>query len=146
MSRFPERLAAAGWDERKIQSDRLLVLADADATLAKFMDGELPSATAFEAVMGGLLDRVAERFPRARIRVFGEMVDLLAERAQTEAAVKLEQLWNELARRRSFSLLCGYRMDVCRSRSSSSCGSARTCRASPIGSSPPPGRTTSASP
>ncbi len=112
VTRFAAKLAAAGWDERKIQGDRLLVLADADATLAEFMEGELPSATAFEAAVGGLLDRVAERFPRARIRVFGEMVDLLAARGQLEAAVKLEQLWNELARRRSFSLLCGYRIDV----------------------------------
>jgi hypothetical protein len=112
VGRFAEKLDAAGWDERKIQADRLLVLADADATLAQFMDGKLPSATAFEAVLGGLLDRVAERFPRERIRVFGEMVGLLAERGQIEAAVKLEQLWNELARRRSFSLLCGYRLDV----------------------------------
>jgi hypothetical protein len=112
VTRFAEKLAAAGWDEQKVQADRLLVLADADAMLAEFMDGELPSAPAFEAVVGGLLDRVAERFPRGRTRVFGEMVDLLAERGQTEAAVQLEQLWNELARRRSFTLLCGYRMDV----------------------------------
>ena len=112
VARIAETLAGAGWDERRIQADRLLVLADADATLAEFMDGGLPSATRFEAVLGGLLDRVAERFPRVRIRVFGEMVDLLVERGQTEAVVRLEQLWNELARRRSFSLLCGYRLDV----------------------------------
>lgn len=112
VARFAEKLAAAGWDERKVQADRLLVLVDADATLAEFMDGDRPSAPAFEAVIGTLLDRVAERFPQAPIRVFGEMVDLLAARGQTEVAVQLEQLWNELARRRSFSLLCGYRLDV----------------------------------
>jgi KaiC/GvpD/RAD55 family RecA-like ATPase len=112
IARFAEQLAAAGWDETKVQADRLLVLADADATLADLMDGELPSPARFETVIGGLLDHVAERFPDARVRVFGEMVDLLAERGQTEAAVRLEQLWNELARRRSFSLLCGYRLDV----------------------------------
>jgi hypothetical protein len=112
VARFAQKLAAAGWDERKVQADRLLVLADADATLAGFMDDELPSATKFEAVLGNLLDRVAERFPGVRTRVFGEMVDLLAARGQMEAAVRLEQLWNELARARSFTLLCGYRLDV----------------------------------
>jgi hypothetical protein len=112
VGRFAARLAAAGWDEQKIQADRLLVLADADATLAQFMEDGLPSPSTFEGVIGGLLDEVAERFPRKRIRVFGEMVDLLAERAQIDAAIKLEQLWNELARRRNFSLLCGYKMDV----------------------------------
>ena len=112
VTRFAEQLAAAGWDEQKIQANRLLILADAEATLAQFTDGELPSAPAFESVIGGLLDQVAERFSCTRIRAFGEMADLLSERGQTEAAVKLEQLWNELARRRNFSLLCGYRVDV----------------------------------
>jgi hypothetical protein len=112
VARFADKLAASGWNERKIQADRLLVLAEADATLAEFMDGDLPSAPAFEETLGGLLDHVAQRFPGVRIRVFGEMVDLLVERGQIDAAVRLEQLWNELARRRSFSLLCGYRLDV----------------------------------
>ncbi|MDX6449477.1 MAG: hypothetical protein QOD08_1940 [Gaiellaceae bacterium] len=112
VARFAARLAAVGWDEQKIQADRLLVLADADATLAQFMENGSPSAPAFESVVGDLLDQVADRFPGARIRVFGEMVDLLVERGQPDAAVQLEQLWNELARRRSFSLLCGYRVDV----------------------------------
>lgn len=112
VARFAEKLAEAGWDERRVQADRLLVLTDADATLTEFMEGEWPSASAFESVIAALIDPVAERFPKKQIRVFGEMVDLLAERGQTEAAVQLEQLWNELARRRNFSLLCGYRLDV----------------------------------
>ena len=112
VARFAARLAAAGWDEKTIQADRLLVLADADATLTQFMEDGMPSTSAFESAVGGLLDEVGERFPGRRIRVFGEMVDLLAERGQTEAAIRLEQLWNELARRRNFSLLCGYRVDV----------------------------------
>ena len=112
VARFAARLAAAGWQEHKIQADRLLVLADADAMLARFMEDGLPSASAFDSALGGLLDQVAERFPGARIRVFGEMVDLLVERGQVEAALEVERLWNELARRRSFALLCGYRVDV----------------------------------
>jgi hypothetical protein len=112
VARFAARLATAGWDEQQIQSERLLVLADADAMLARFMEGDLPSASAFDSALGGLLDQVAERFQGLRIRVFGELVDLLVERGQTDAAVEVERLWNELARRRNFSLLCGYRVDV----------------------------------
>jgi len=44
--------------------------------------------------------------------VFGEMVDLLAQRGQIDAALALEQLWNALASERDFSLLCGYELDV----------------------------------
>jgi hypothetical protein len=58
------------------------------------------------------MDRIGARFPHRRIRAFGEMVDLLCERGNPTAAARLEELWNRLARRRAFSLLCGYRIDV----------------------------------
>ena len=109
---FGERLAESGWTAARIEQSGLLFCADADTTLAAIMDGDRPSADRFDAVVGGLLDRVAARFPKRRIRAFGEMVDLLCERGNTAAAAQLEELWNRLARRRSFSLLCGYRIDV----------------------------------
>src|SRR5262249_46320507 len=40
------------------------------------------------------------------------MVDLLVEHGASGEAIRLEELWNDLARTRSFSLLCGYRLDV----------------------------------
>ena len=43
-----------------------------------------------------------------RVRVFGEMVALLWEDGQREAAIRLEAAWNELARELPFSLLCAY--------------------------------------
>src|SRR5262249_54723324 len=36
--------------------------------------------------------------------------DVLCQRGDVEAAACLEELWNELARERSFSLLCAYRL------------------------------------
>jgi KaiC/GvpD/RAD55 family RecA-like ATPase len=110
--RFGERLAECGWDAARIEESGLLFCADADATLAAIMDGDRPSADRFDAVVGGLLDGVAALLPERRIRAFGEMVDLLCERGNPAGAARLEELWNRLARRRSFSLLCGYRIDV----------------------------------
>jgi len=101
-------LGSRGCDRR----DPLLTIVDAEATLALFMDGSTPSPARFEDAVGGLLDRVAERHPGRRIRAFGEMVDVLCERGDAAAAVTLERLWNDLARTRDFSLLCGYRLDV----------------------------------
>jgi hypothetical protein len=112
LSRFAEHLDAAGWDAQRIEASDLLVVADADATLATFMGGDSPSSHGFERVVGGLIDDVATRFPGKRIRAFGEMVDLLCERGQSAAAVAVEELWNGLARTRNFSLLCGYRLNV----------------------------------
>jgi hypothetical protein len=103
-----ERLAASGWDAKRIDAHGLLVNADAEATLEQIMDGPLPGDAAFERVVGGLLDE----FPEARVRVYGEMVDMLCRRGQQNAAVALEELWNRLARTRRFALLCGYRLDV----------------------------------
>ena len=108
LTEFMAALAAAGWDTRRIERAGLLAVADADEALAEIMDGDMPSAQAFERVVGAMLDR----FPDEHVRAFGEMVDVLCRRGQQDAAIALEELWNELGRRRSFSLLCGYHLDV----------------------------------
>ena len=59
-------------------------------------------------MVGGLVDEFAGR----PLRIFGEMVDLLSRRGRVDEAIELEELWNDLQRTRSFSLLCGYRLDV----------------------------------
>jgi KaiC/GvpD/RAD55 family RecA-like ATPase len=107
-----ERLAITGWDARRTDELGLLVVADAESTLGRIMDGRHPSAFAFERVIGGILDEVSARFPKRRVRAFGEMVNVLCERGRRDAAVELEELWNRLARTRDFTLLCGYRVDV----------------------------------
>ncbi len=106
------RLAACGWNERQVEELGLLVVADAELTLGRIMDGVHPSAFAFERVIGSILDELALRFPGRRVRAFGEMVNVLCERGERKAAVELEELWNRLARTRDFTLLCGYRVDV----------------------------------
>jgi hypothetical protein len=109
---FNRFLAGAGWDPDVLSEAGLLLTLEANETLALlFEDGEL-SATAFEHVVGGVIDRIAGRFPERRIRAFGEMVDLLTARGEPDTAVALEGLWNTLAKTRRFSLLCGYRLDV----------------------------------
>jgi hypothetical protein len=109
---FDQFLAGAGWDAAVLGEAGLLITLDAEETLALlFQDGKL-SAASFERVVGGLIDQTAERFPGRRIRAFGEMVDLLTARGEHDTAAELEALWNELAKTRRFSLLCGYRLDV----------------------------------
>lgn len=111
--RFLEQLAALGWDERRIEREACLHIEDADATLAAIMQGgKSPSRPVFEQIVGGLLDDAAKRAPGREVCAFGEMVDLLCERGESKAAAELEELWNDLGRRRRFSLLCGYRLDV----------------------------------
>jgi hypothetical protein len=106
-----ERLAASGWDAKRLDTLGLLISADANATLEQLMDGP-PADAAFERVIGGLFDELATRFPETRVRVYGEIVDVLCQSGQQHAAVVLEERWNRLARTRNFALLCGYRLDV----------------------------------
>ena len=42
------------------------------------------------------------------VRAYGEMVALLWDDGLVNAAIQLEEMWNELGRRHSFSLFCGY--------------------------------------
>jgi hypothetical protein len=42
------------------------------------------------------------------VRAHGEMVNLLVADGMTDAAMELEELWNEFSREHHFTLLCGY--------------------------------------
>ena len=87
-----------------------LVLLDAQQTLLRFMVGDEPDWTRFRDTVGPVLEACRSGRAGNRVRVFGEMVDLLWRGGNHTAAIRLEDLWNELARRQSFTLLCAYSM------------------------------------
>jgi hypothetical protein len=109
---FEAELARRGHDLDALAADGAVTVFDADETLAQFLVDGAPDAGRFEAVVGTVVDAVAGRFPGKTIRAFGEMVDVLVQRGSVEAAIRLEELWNELAAPRDFALLCGYELDV----------------------------------
>lgn len=73
-------LDVLGFGTAAAETDGRLVVRDAHATLG----GERP------------------------LSIYGEMVDVLAERGELAAAVALESMWNALAARGPFTLMCGY--------------------------------------
>jgi hypothetical protein len=87
-----------------------LVLLDAEATLDLFMVGELPDAGLFESNVGRLLEQAINGRQRTLLRAYGEMVDVLWKQGRSEAAIQLEILWNKLAVKYHFALLCSYSM------------------------------------
>jgi hypothetical protein len=103
-----------------------LIVLDADETLAQFMRDDVPSADAFQSTVGDLIrGLLVKRSKPTLIRAYGEMVDVLWKDGKPDAAIRLEILWNRLADRFGFALLCGYSMghfykqtdrfeDVCR--------------------------------
>ena len=73
------------------------------------MLGNAPDPTRFEDSIGTVVKQLADHWPR--VRAFGEMVAILWAEGNREGAAQLEALWNDLARRHSFGLLCAYPLD-----------------------------------
>jgi len=89
---------------------QLLVLS-ADDTLATFMRDGRPDVDLFSRHLGETVaGMVRAHAGRATVRAFGEMVDVLWKQGSHDAAIRLEVIWNELAARAGFSLLCAYSM------------------------------------
>jgi hypothetical protein len=86
-----------------------LRMLDADATLARFMTDGMPEWIAFHQAVGGAIAELRLQYPTAR--AYGEMVDILWQRGEQPAALRLEGFWNELGRLQTFSLLCAYGID-----------------------------------
>ena len=105
-----ERLESIGIDV--VASRRMgdLTFGDARELLSRFMDGAMPDPQRFEEYIGGILDDVRRRHASGTIRAFGEMVDVLWRAELRDAAIRLEELWNDLAQKQEFSLLCAYAM------------------------------------
>jgi KaiC/GvpD/RAD55 family RecA-like ATPase len=95
------------WEQAVRDGD--LVLLDAEETLDLFMVDEQPHGELFEANVGRLIEQTWDD-RRLVIRAYGEMVDVLWKQNRTQAAMALEMLWNKLAYRLRFTLLCGYAM------------------------------------
>jgi PAS domain S-box-containing protein len=104
------RLDSRGFDlVLASQQGRYLAL-DAAETLSQFMVNEAPDRERFLKLVGGTVEQLeaaGKNEPR-RIAAFGEMVALLWGEGKTEAALRLEQLWNDLAREHAFTLRCAY--------------------------------------
>ncbi|HJU88968.1 MAG TPA: ATP-binding protein [Gemmatimonadaceae bacterium] len=95
-------------DEQR-ESGRLTML-DARETLETFMIDKVPDASRFQMLVGGVLERSSRHSGGALVRAYGEMVDLLWKDGNADGAIRLEELWNELAAQHAFSLLCAYSM------------------------------------
>ena len=101
-------LIARGVDvSRALREGRYFPL-DAEQTLAKFMRDAHPEPSHFSDIIGGVLEKATAASTNGRVVAFGEMVALLWVEGNREAALEVEQLWNDLAAKFVFSLHCAY--------------------------------------
>lgn len=67
---------------------------------------DIPDPVLFDATIGAIVERAA-RGGRT-VRAFGEMVSLLWADGNVTGALALETLWNDMALKRDFFLMCAY--------------------------------------
>jgi hypothetical protein len=108
-----KRLKARGFDVSIARQEGRFLPLDAAATLSAFMRDGRPDESRFMQLAEQLVTRATEAAgPHARIVAFGEMVSLLWAEGRPEAAIRLEELWNQFAQNHVFSLCCAYPMHV----------------------------------
>jgi len=100
------RLEALGVDTHQAVAEGMLVVKNAEETLRRLSRGGSPDPDRFQDTVGKALSILATRGPR--VRAYGEMVDILAQRDELEGAIALEALWNVAAERLPIYLMCGY--------------------------------------
>ena len=83
-----------------------LVVLDARDTLAKFMVRDMPDPALFRLALLPMITRPIDT--GGRVRAYGEMVELLWRDGNARAALRLEELWNEIGRDHALALLCAY--------------------------------------
>jgi hypothetical protein len=106
VDRLGERLI----DCDKAIKDGDLMILDGEETLDLFMVDRMPNGDLFDVNLGRVIEQSLNGRNRTVVRAYGEMVDLLWKNGQTHAAIALEILWNKLALKYHFALLCGYSM------------------------------------
>jgi hypothetical protein len=101
------QLTWRGIDVSSLVARGAITVLDAEDMLETFMDGDRPDRDRFRESVGASVRALAtdERVP---LRIYGEMVDVLAKMANFVGAGQLEAFWNELASEHPFVLLCGY--------------------------------------
>jgi CheY-like chemotaxis protein len=83
---------------------------DAADTLSTIMVDDLPDPVRFFGGIGGFIQAAAKaaKSEQPHVVVFGEAVALLQAEGKADAAIRFEQLGNDLAKTYNVDILCGY--------------------------------------
>src|SRR5215470_10344137 len=94
----------------KARAEGRYVALDAAELLSRFMMAGMPDADRFSKIVGNVMVRAASaaRKGAPKVVAFGEMVAILCAEGKKDAALRLEELWNQLANQHAFSLYCAY--------------------------------------
>ena len=105
-----QRLQEQGVDIAAAIEQRRYVSLDVADTLSTFMVNDLPDPVRFLKVAGNLVATAAKasKGERPRVAACGECAPTLWAQGNTDAAVEVEHLWDEIAKNCNVDILCGY--------------------------------------
>jgi DNA-binding NarL/FixJ family response regulator len=104
------RLQGLGLDMAAAIGLRRYISLDAADTLSTFMVNDLPDPVRFFKVVGDLMLSAARaaKGEHPRVAACGECAALLWAQGKSEAAIREEQLWDEIAKTYDVDILCGF--------------------------------------
>ena len=105
------RLEAEGVDVQAAQARGQLMVFDAHEFLPRIMRHTMPDSSVFNGVVGDVVGQARAGGRYGRVRIWGELVDVLWERGEVAASMSLEDLFDQLGKKRELSTFCSFRMD-----------------------------------
>lgn len=108
--RFEARLSAGKFHPAALRNSGQIEFLDAATTIDQFMSADMPEWGRFRTTLSGVLDRV-QALGRG-VRIYGETPGILWKDGNAQGAIRLEELWNALARLYPFALYCSYMLDT----------------------------------
>jgi DNA-binding NarL/FixJ family response regulator len=104
------RLKAQGLDVDAATQKKTYIQLDVNKTFSTFMVNDMPDSTRFYPVVAGLIEAAAKaaRQQHHGVVVCGEGTSVLWAEGKADAAIRLEQLWNDVGKTFEVDILCGY--------------------------------------
>ena len=106
LAAIEDRLRSSGHDIDGARASGQYAPMDAEWALEQLTTHGMPTAERFNAVLGPHIKRAADEY--GSVRAFGEIVSLLWRDGKRQAALRLEELWNEALGYHPLALVCGY--------------------------------------
>jgi MEDS: MEthanogen/methylotroph, DcmR Sensory domain len=104
-----QRLAAGGIDVDAFIAEKRLTSLDTADIVSTFMVNDALDPVACAKLVGDLINRVMNGVRGDfRLAILGECAPTLLAEGNTEAAIQLEHLWDEITREHHVDTLCGY--------------------------------------
>jgi DNA-binding NarL/FixJ family response regulator len=104
------RLKAQGIDVDATTQQGTYIQLDVNKAFSTFMVNDMPDATRFFPVAGGLIEAAAKAAKQQHHGVVacGEGTSILWAEGKADAAIRVEQLWDEVGKTFGVDILCGY--------------------------------------